>query len=131
MIDVNLIFVILFFVSIFIFIIAAISIYAYTKFRYRGREERSVDSVLLQVAVHKNNEVKIDAMEQLFASLFAIKKGGWKQKYSFQPNVSFEIVAKKEDIRFYIWTPKEFQDLVEKQIHGAYTDADIVEVQEY
>ncbi|MGB6839151.1 MAG: type IV secretion system DNA-binding domain-containing protein, partial [Microgenomates group bacterium] len=71
------------------------------------------------------------AMEQLFASLYSIKKGGWKQKFSVQPTISFEIVAKKEDIRFYIWTPKKLQDLIEKQIHGAYSDAEIVEVPEY
>lgn len=103
----------------------------FTVFRYRGREERSIDSVLLQVAVPRDNEIKIDAMEQLFASLYSIKKGGWKQRFSTQPTVSFEIVAKQEDIRFYVWSPKKLQDLVEKQIHGAYPDAEITEVPEY
>src|SRR3989338_9315705 len=75
--------------------------------RSRGREERSIDSVLLQIAVPRGNEIKIDAMEQLFRSLYSIKKGGWQQKYmSTQPAVSFEIVGRKEDIRFYVWTPK-------------------------
>jgi hypothetical protein len=129
--DLNLIFLILLLISLSIFLIASVAIFAYTRFRYRGREERSIDSVLLQIAVHRGNEVKIDAMEQLFSSLFAIKKGGWKQNYSFQPTVSFEILGKKEDIKFYVWTPKEFQDLIEKQIHGAYPEAEIIEVQEY
>lgn len=97
----------------------------------KGREEKSIDSVLLQVSVQKGNEVKIDAMEQLFSSLYSIKKGGWKQKYSTQPAISFEILARLEDIRFYVWTPKTFQDLIEKQIHGAYPDAEVVEVGEY
>lgn len=131
MLDLNLIFVFLFLVSLFTFLIAAVVIYVFTKFRFRSREAESIDSVLLQISVHKNNEVKIDAMEQLFSSLYAIKKGGWKQNYAVQPAMSFEIVAKKEDIRFYIWTPKEFQDLIEKQVHGAYPDAEVVEVQEY
>lgn len=99
--------------------------------RYKDREKRSLNSVLLQVAVSRNNEVKIDAMEQLFASLYSIKKGGWKQRFKSQPQISFEIVAKPEDIRFYVWTYKSLQDLVEKQIHGAYPDAEIVEVPEY
>jgi hypothetical protein len=102
----------------------------FTMFRYRDREEKSLDSVLLQVAVTRNNEVKIDAMEQLFASLYSIKKGGWKQKFSVQPAVSFEIVGKLEDIRFYVWTPKEYKDLIEKQIHGAFPDAEVLEVDE-
>lgn len=97
----------------------------------RGREEDSIKSVLLQVAVAKNNDIKIDAMEQFFASLYSIKKGGWKQKYKIQPAISFEIVAKPEDIRFYIWTQTKFQDLIEKQIHGAYPDAEVRVVDEY
>lgn len=90
-----------------------------------------MDSVLLQIGVPRGNEIKIDAMEQLFSALYSIKKGGWKMRFDTQPTVSFEIVAKREDIRFYVWTPKKLQDLVEKQIHGAYPDAEITEVPEY
>jgi len=104
---------------------------ALTFFRHRGREERSVDSVLLQVAVPRGNEIKIDAMEQVFAGLYSIKKGGWKQRFGVQPAISFEVVAKQEDIRFYIWCPKKLQDLVEKQVNGGYPEAEIKEVPEY
>jgi hypothetical protein len=100
-------------------------------FKNRKREETSIDSVLLQVAVPRNNEFKIDVMDQLFSGLYSIKKGGWKQKYDIQPVVSFEIVAKQEDIRFYVWAPKKLKDLVEKQIHGSYPDAEVLEVDEY
>jgi len=117
--------------SVFIFIVVVAVYFIYTHMKHRNREEESIDSVLLQIAVHKNNEIKIDAMEQLFSALYSIKGGGWKQKYKTQPSISFEIVAKKEDIRFYVWTPKKFQDMIGKQIHGAYPDADITEVQEY
>jgi hypothetical protein len=109
----------------------ALFYFIYVAFRSRGREERSIDSVLLEIAVPRDNEIKIDAMEQLFSSLFSIKKGGWKQKFSVQPTISFEIVAKPEDIRFYVWTPKKLEDLVEKQIHGAYPEAEIIQVPEY
>ncbi len=104
---------------------------AFTLYRWRGREERSIESTLLRVAVPRGNEIKIDAMEQLFASLYTIKKGGWKQKFSVQPAISFEIVAKQEDIKFYIWTQNMLKDLIEKQVHGAYPDAEIEEVPEY
>lgn len=100
-------------------------------FRNRGREEASIDSVLLQVSLPRGNETKIDVMEQLFSSLYSIKKGGWKQKFSIQPTISFEIVAKQEDIRFYVSVPKNLKDLVEKQINGAYPDAEVLEVDEY
>jgi len=114
---------------IFFLAILGYSIFIY--FKNRDREKGSIDSVLLQVAVPRNNETKIDVMEQLFASLYSIKKGGWKQKYSVQPAISFEIVARREDIRFYVWVPKKLQDLVEKQINGAYSEAEVLEVDEY
>jgi len=104
---------------------------AFTFFKWREREDKSIDSVLLQIAVSRTNEIKIDAMEQIFASLFSIKKGGWKQKFSFQPSISFEIVARKEDIRFYVWCPRPLKDLLERQVHGGYPDAEILEVDEY
>ncbi len=130
-INFNLIFVGIFILAILIILIAVISFIALTAFRNRHREERSLKSVLLQVAVPSGNDIKIDAMEQFFSSLNSIKKGGWKQKYDVQPTISFEIVARPEDIRFYVWTPKKLVDLVEKQIHGAYSDAEIKEVDEY
>ncbi len=103
----------------------------FTILRNRDRERRSLDSVLLQVGVPANNEIKIDAMEQMFSSLYSIKRGGFRMRFDTQPTISFEIVAKKEDIRFYVWTPKGLRDLVEKQIHGAYPDAEIKEEPEY
>lgn len=129
--DITLFFITLFLFGIFVFLLAGASVFLLSYIKGKGREERSIDSVLIQVAVPKGNEVKIDAMEQFFSTLFSIKKGGWRQKYKQQPAMSFEIVGKQEDIRFYIWTPKTFQDLIEKQIHGAYPDAEITEVPEY
>ncbi len=118
-------------VAIFIFGLAGLGYAVFIFFKNRAREEASIDSVLLQVALPRNNELKIDVMEQLFSSLYSIKKGGWKQKFSIQPAVSFEIVAKQEDIRFYVWAPKKIKDTIEKLINGAYPDAEIAEVDEY
>lgn len=128
---VEIVFLILFLITILVILFIIGGMMALTMYRFRDREERSIDSVLLQIAVARSNEVKIDAMEQLISALYSVKKGGWKQKYSFQPVISFEIVAKKEDIRFFVWCPKNLRDLIEKQVNGAYPDADIIEVQEY
>jgi len=97
----------------------------------KDREKWSLESVLLQIALPFNNEIKIDAAEQMFASLYSIKKGGWLKFLRLQPHISFEIVAKHEDIRFYVSVSRKLQDLVEKQIHSAYPDAEIIEVPEY
>ena len=129
--DLTLFFITVLLAGLFVLAIAAGGVFFLNYFKGRGREEHSIDSILLQVAVTRGNEVKIDAMEQLFSALYSMKKGGWKQKYKEQPTISFEIVGKQEDIRYYVWTPKKFQDLIEKQIHGAYPDAEIIEVPEY
>lgn len=99
--------------------------------KYRNREDVSLDHILLQVAVPRDNEIKIDAAEQLFASLHSIHKGGFLSFLKPQEHLSFEIAAKREDIRFYVSVPRRLMDLVEKQIHGAYPGADIKEVDEY
>lgn len=121
----------LFLALFLVFILAAVGYVIFVYFKNRNREKASIDSVLLQVALPRNNEAKIDVMEQLFSSLYSIKKGGWKQKFSVQPAISFEIVARQEDIRFYVWAPSKLKDLIEKQINGAYPEAEVVEVDEY
>ncbi len=105
--------------------------YFWAWYRNRDREKRSLASVLLQVTVPKDNEIKIDAMEQLFASLYSIKKNTGHFNRRPQSQVSFEIVALHETIKFFICVHKSLQDLVEKQINGAYPDASIKVVPEY
>lgn len=97
-------------------------------YRNRNREKESLDSTLLQVSLPRDNEIKIDAAEQMFSSFASIRKGG---RFSFlnpQPHLSFEIVGMPEDIRFYVNTPNSLKDFVEKQINGAYPEAEIKEV---
>ena len=121
-----------FFAFVLFFIAFAGAIwYYFNRYRHRDREKRSLESVLLEITVPRNNEVKIDAMEQMIAALSSVKESGFSMRFKTQPIISFEIVAKPEDIRFYVWVYSEYRDLVEKQIHGAYSDAHVVEVPEY
>lgn len=99
--------------------------------KYRNREEHSLDYVLLQMAAPRDNEIKIDAAEQLFSGLHSIAHSNFWSFLKPQEHISFEIVAKPEDIRFYVSVPRRLMDYVEKQIHGAYPGADIREVEEY
>ncbi len=99
-------------------------------YRNRNREKASLDSTLIQVTLPRDNEIKIDAAEQLFANFASMRKGG---RFSFlkpQPILTFEIVGLPQDIRFYVNTPNKFKDLVEKQINGSYPDAEIKIVEE-
>ena len=100
--------------------------------KYQDRERESLQNVLLQIRVPRDNEIKIDAAEQLFAQFASLRKsGGWFSAFKPQPYLSFEIVALHESIRFLVSCHANQKDLVEKQINGAYPDAQIQEVPEY
>ena len=58
--------------------------------------------------------------EQLFASLYSVKNEEWYSFLQSEHAISFEIVGRKEDIKFYVSVPHELMELVEKQVHGAY-----------
>ena len=91
-------------------------------YKNRNREKDSLNSVLLQVAVPRDNETKIDTAEQLLSAFASISKGG---RFKLGQHLSFEIVGVPGDIRFYVHAPKALQDMVEKQINGAYPEAEI------
>jgi len=99
-------------------------------YRNREREKHSLDSTLLQIALPRDNEIKIDAAEQLFASFAGIKTSGRFAFLKYRPHLSFEIVGMPGDIRFYIYTPNKYKDMVEKQINASYPDAEIKVVEE-
>lgn len=99
-------------------------------YKWKEREKASLESILLQVALPRDNEIKIDAAEQLFSGFASLRKSGRFANFHPQPFLSFEIVGKPGDIRYYIYVPKKLRDLVEKQINGAYPDADITVVDE-
>ncbi len=111
--------------------IGAFLVYGFWK-KNKERKEMALDTTLLEISLPRENEIKIDAAEQLFSSLTSIK--GTKGMLGFlkvPQIISFEIVAKPQDIRFYIGVPNKLKDMVEKQIHGSYPDAQILEVEEY
>src|SRR3989304_9348904 len=73
----------------------------------RARHEKALDTSLLEVSLPRENEIKIDAAEQLFSGLTSIS--GTKGMFGFLkvPDIiSFEIVEKPQDIRFYVGVPK-------------------------
>ncbi len=100
--------------------------------KFKEREKLSLQFVLLQIRVPRGNEIKIDAIDQLFSSVSSLRQsGGILSVFKVQPHLSFEIVALHESIRFFVSCNKAHQDLIEKQIHGAYPDAEIKGVPEY
>src|SRR3989344_6186147 len=92
-------------------------------FRLKKRESMAYEMTTLEVQLPKENEVKIDAAEQMFASFASLKKRGFFSFLEVDDSLAFEIVAKKSDIRFYIFAPTKIIDLVEKTIYGYYPSA--------
>ncbi|MFA5136047.1 MAG: DUF87 domain-containing protein [Patescibacteria group bacterium] len=98
--------------------------------RLKKREQMSLEMITLEVKLQKDNEIKIDAAEQMFASFSSLKKGGFFSFLDVDDVVAFEIIGKKADIRFYISVPSKISDFVEKSIYGYYPQADIQRVEE-
>ncbi|MBI4099468.1 hypothetical protein HY440_00520, partial [Candidatus Microgenomates bacterium] len=113
---------------------AAVGYFLLQFYRFRNRQETALDFVTLQVAVPRDNEVKIDAMEQFFSSLYTLYRGkaNWFdfEFLKIQDHVAFEIVALPGDIRFFVTAHNKNRELLEKQINGTYPGAVISEVED-
>lgn len=116
---------------------AFVAYYFFKKFRaavkINSQEKKSLDTVLFELRLPRNNEIEIQAADQMFSSLTGIQGGMSKmQKWFGAKNfVSFEIVAFPQLIKFYVCVPKKIAATVEKQINGVYSDAEIMIVPEY
>ena len=116
--------------ALILLLVVLVLVFGYMFFqwlKHRRREDYALNFVTLLVRLPKDNEIKIDAAEQMFTGLYSLKKSGPLQFLKPEDIFSFEIVALQEKIEFHVNCPRKIQDLVEKQIHGAYPQADIKE----
>ncbi len=102
--------------------------YLYHLWRARGRRRISEEMETLLIRLPKDNEVKIEAAEQMFDMLHSLQLTTWESLIKRPPFFTIEVVAKKEDIAFYVNLPRELRDLIEKSIHASYPEADIMPV---
>ena len=98
--------------------------------RMRKREHASMTMVTMEVKISKDNEIKVDAAEQMFTALASLKKSGFWAFLEAGDSLAFEIIGKNADIRFYVTSPSKVADLVEKTVYGYYPAADIKRVEE-
>ncbi|MBU4369739.1 hypothetical protein KKG58_03180 [Patescibacteria group bacterium] len=91
--------------------------------------------VLLSIDVPRDNEQGPEAIERFFSHLAGIKiKPTWREKYfegHAQLDISLEIVSLEGQIRFLIYTPIQFRDLVEAAIYATYPGVEISEFDDY
>lgn len=135
-------------ISIIIGILALASLIAFflykkkmqEKLRIIGAEKLVMLRVLLPKIV-KNEEQKeqtkedfreiMSVAEQLFSSFSSIYEKKLQTKVFGQTRISFEIIAKNEEIYFFIGVPKELQEFTERQINALYPDAEIEPSKEF
>jgi len=98
--------------------------------RLKKREQISLEMATVEVKLPKENEIKIDAADQMFSSFSSLKKSGIFSFLEVDDVISFEIVGKKSEIRFYVSASARIIDLVEKTIYSYYPNADIRKVDE-
>lgn len=80
----------------------------------------------------KTQKEIISVMEQLFASLSHIKENKSAFIYG-QPYLVFEIATPQigEEISFYLAAPRNYGEVIEKQIHGFYPQAAVAKTEDY
>jgi len=98
--------------------------------RLKKREQISLEMITVEVKLPKENEIKIDAADQMFSSFSSLKKTGPFSFLDVDDVISFEIVGKKSEIRFYVSASARIIDLVEKTIYSYYPNADVRKVDE-
>lgn len=82
---------------------------------------------VLRVDVPKNNDKPPLSAEQMFASIHGV----YADNAMFQPEMSFEIVAKEKYIQFFIRIPEHIRDFVEGQIYAQYPSVEIHQIDDY
>jgi len=93
--------------------------------------------VRLEIKLPRVAERPFKAMEQIFAGFHGLRYSEVKFKdrlfkdRTLQEWLSCEIVSLGGDVHFFINVPDQFRNLVEAQIYGQFTDAEIREVQDY
>jgi len=119
--------------------VAILAVVGYFLYRYTQKKhltQRANDLVMLEVRVPKKYEREeyenlktiaeiTSIMDQLFSSLASLYQVGIKGILNGQPIISFELVAKEKEIIFFVGVPKNLQNLVQKQIHSFYPNANI------
>ena len=109
-----------------------ISLYLVKKLREATRHDKRKDLVLMEVTIPKDNEIEINAAEQMFANFYSIGKDSFEDRLKGDYNfISFEIVAFPESIKFYVALPDGIRERVETQIHASYPSAEIKEAEPY
>ncbi len=118
-----------------------------TYVRKSARVRTAIGTTILKVSVPKDVKMKegtsdagtqkvqelISVMETVFQTLGSLKpqQGFLPWLFGRTDEFSFEIVAERNKIRFYIVVPGGYKHFIEEQVHAQFPDAEIEEVPDY
>lgn len=83
--------------------------------------------IVLAIQVPKNNEKNASSAEQFFAAVHGI----YREDPVVQEHLSFEIVASKDSIIFYLFCPLHLREFIEGQLYAQYPDLQIKHASDY
>ncbi len=95
--------------------------------------QKSLQITVFEIKVPEDDDTQIQAADQMFSGMLGISKQvkGWRKNTTARTFVSFEIVAFKDNIRFYVVCPSSIATVVDRQINGAYPAAELIKSKEY
>lgn len=128
-----------------VLLLAATGVVAWLWYRRKYGLRQSASWVMLSVLVPKeevhtkedqSNPVQdwreiLSVAEQMFASFASLYANSWWDKLIGQPHLTFEIMAKNNEMLFFVGCPRSVKTLVEKTIYAFYPSAVIEESKEF
>jgi len=120
----NIFWVSLYVIILIVFLFGLIS-FVFGTVRRKSESKFEYNLTFLQIKLPQENEIEIENAEQMFSGLMSIRKSFFRALLTGQHRISFEIVSKSEGIGFYVVVPDDMVTMVEKQINGAYPEAEI------
>ncbi len=119
-------------ITLFMGLMAAWGYLLLKQWREDEKKKTMKEYSFMIVRVPFKNEIPPRAMEQVFSAITSLyKKPSFLEKWvKAKEPISFEIIGYKDYIGFYVYTPKKYAAFIEKQILGAYPDAEVFEVKE-
>jgi len=125
---------------------ALILFLVFNKIKSKGRIDRALNMSLFLVSMPsylgenkqgvapKSEKELISVMEQLISSFSGLKGHGWWKTLVYgSPYIVFEMAVHHigEEIHFYVSVPRSYEQILQKQINGLYSDAQVERVDDY
>ena len=88
-----------------------------------AQESINATAVLLEISIERDTEVNLQAIEQMWTYFSSITNSDGEE---YQPHISFELMSerddylKKDEITFYLWVPKRFEDMFRARLKSLY-----------